>query len=213
MALTGKEKADYMRAWRIAHRDERAAYGKMWRAAHCEELSAYSAIYEAAHRDERAAYKKAHKEERSAYCNAHREERAAYYAAYHATNKDMRAACSAAWAKAHPQERAAYQTAYRKAHPQERAEKCRRRKALKRGATIGKVDLEAIKIRDRMRCCICGRRVNEKLKYPHPYSLSFDHSHPLILGGPHSQENQRVAHLRCNFKRHTGRLPVQMVLV
>jgi 5-methylcytosine-specific restriction endonuclease McrA len=64
-----------------------------------------------------------------------------------------------------------------------------------------------------MRCSICGGKVDERLKFPHPDSLSFDHSHPLSLLGPHSQENQRVAHLHCNQLKGIGRLPVQMVLL
>lgn len=117
-----------------------------------------------------------------------------------------------AYRKRHPKDTCGASRRWRKAHPQEAAERSRRRKALKRGATIGPIDIEAIKIRDKMRCCICGRKVNEKLKHPHPDSLSFDHSHPLSLGGSHSQNNLRVAHLHCNLKRHTGILPIQMVL-
>ena len=77
---------------------------------------------------------------------------------------------------------------------------------MKRNAIVGPIDLEAIKERDRMRCCICGRKVAEK-------DLSFDHTIPLSLGGPHIQENLRVAHLCCNSRRGAGRLPVQMVLI
>lgn len=103
------------------------------------------------------------------------------------------------------QEVAAYYRAYRKAHQSEYAERTRRRDALKLSATIGPIDIEAIKVRDRMRCAICGKKVAEK-------ELSFDHTIPLSLGGPHSQENLRVAHRRCNSRRGAGRLPVQMVL-
>jgi 5-methylcytosine-specific restriction endonuclease McrA len=57
-----------------------------------------------------------------------------------------------------------------------------------------------------MRCCICGKKVAEN-------DLSFDHSLPISLGGPHSQENQRVSHWLCNNRRGAGWLPVQMVLL
>jgi len=140
------------------------------------------------------AYRVAHKEEIAAYLAIHREKIAirqrAYDAIYYTTHREEHRAQASAWTKA---------------HPQQNAEWSRRHDALKRGATIGLIDLGAIKIRDRMRCAICGKRVKEK-------DLSFDHSWPLSLGGPHSQENQRVSHRRCNSKRGTGRIPVQMVL-
>jgi len=142
----------------------------------------------------------------------HREEHNLWSRIYRETHHNECLAYERAYREAHREECRAKARAYGKSHPEVYAEKCRRRLALKRGATVGSIDLDAIKVRDRMRCCICGERVKERLKYPHPDSLSFDHSHPLSLGGPHSQENQRVAHLHCNLERSAGRLPVQMVL-
>jgi len=129
-----------------------------------------------------------------AWREAHREDKRAYGRAY-----------SRAYAEAHPEEKRARARAYAKAHPQKRAERQRRRQALKRGATVRSIDLEAIKARDRMRCCICGKKVTDK-------DFSLDHTVPVSLGGAHSQENLRVAHLYCNIRRGPGRLPVQMVL-
>ena len=155
--------------------EQRRAYHISYRATHCEKIRVYLAAYYAAH-----------KEEFIAYTLAHREEKAAYYVA-------------------HRVERVAAARTYAQAHPLENAEKRRRRRALQRSVTIGPINLEAIKVRDQMRCAICGKRVGVK-------DLSFDHSWPLSLGGPHSQENQRVAHLHCNKRRGAGKLPVQMVL-
>jgi len=188
----------YYAAYYASHREERCVSDAAYRAVHRDERATYDAARRATHREEMvardAAYYAAHREERAAARAAHQKEIAAYNAIYNATHKKEAAV-------------------YRAMHLQEHAEKMRRRNAIKRGATIGPIDLAAIKIRDRMICCICGKRVNEELKYPNPYSLSFDHSHPLSLLGPHSQENQRVAHLCCNIRRHTGLLPVQMVLL
>lgn len=186
MAQTKAEIAAYMRAWRETHREEIAAYLD----AHREEKIASWRAYREAHREERRVADRA-------YRAAHREERLAYGRVYHVR---------------HLEEERAYSRAWTKAHPQQAAEKARRRDARKRGATIGPIDFEAIKKRDRMLCCICGKKVFKKPKDP-MMRLSFDHSHPLVLHGPHSQENQRVAHLRCNVKRGAGRLPVQMVLL
>jgi len=186
-------------------REERRAYVRVYKESHRGELRTASRIYREAHREERLvydrAYYKAHREEIKAAVrarqNAHREERNAYVRAY----REVR--------RKHIN---ILQRALQHANPQKAAERARRRRALKRGATIGKIDLAAIRQRDQMRCCICGKKVFKKPKDP-MMRLSFDHSHPLSLGGPHSQENLRVAHRRCNSRRGPGRLPVQLVLV
>lgn len=145
-----------------------------------------------------------------AYHKAHREECLARSRAFSAAHRKEQRAHSRAYRAAHLEEcRAtvrAYGSAWTKAHPQENAERVRCRRARIRGATIGAIDLATIKVRDKMLCCICGKKVAEK-------DLSFDHTIPLVLGGPHSQENLRVAHRRCNYRRGAGLLPVQMVLV
>jgi len=147
-----------------------------------------------AHPDYHRAYRKAHPEQGRAYEEGHREERRTYSRiwghAYRATHREERRACERTW---------------RQANREIVAEFSRRYRALKRGATIGLIDIEAIKVRDRMLCAICGKRVAEK-------DLSLDHTVPLSLGGAHSQENLRIAHLHCNKKRGAGRLPVQIVL-
>jgi len=189
-----------------AYREAHPAYDRTYREAHREEIHvrsrAYSHIYYKAHLDKALIYRTSRKEEKRAYDRVYRE-----------THRDAIRAYVSAWSTTHREERNAAGRAWQKAHPQETAEKSRRRQALKCDATIGPIDLAAIKQRDKMRCCICGERVNKRLKHPHPDSLSFDHSHPLSLGGPHSQENQRVAHLHCNLERGAGRLPVQMVML
>ena len=52
--------------------------------------------------------------------------------------------------------------------------------------------------RDRWRCGICGAKVKQKLKYPHPLSASLDHITPIALGGTHTRDNVQLAHLSCN---------------
>jgi 5-methylcytosine-specific restriction endonuclease McrA len=98
------------------------------------------------------------------------------------------------------------QRSYYTGHREEKAKSTRRREEVKRRMTIGSIDYQAIKARDRMICVICGKPVAAK-------DLSFDHAMPLSFGGFHSQENLRVAHLVCNKRRGSGRLPVQMVLI
>ena len=70
------------------------------------------------------------------------------------------------------------------------------------------INLDALRLRDKDICWICGTIVNDtdyKLidghfiagnNYP-----SIDHTHPLALGGVHSWENVRLAHKGCNQQR------------
>lgn len=172
------------RAYDRAHREERLAWKRAWQEAHREELRAACRVYRKTHLEECRATDRAYQAE-------HRDEMAAYFRL---------------WSESHQAERRAARRMWAKDHPLQVAEKTRRHRALKRGATIGPIDLEAIKVRDRMTCCICGKKVSER-------DFSLDHTIPLALGGSHSQENLRVAHLRCNQLKGAGRLPVQMVLL
>jgi 5-methylcytosine-specific restriction endonuclease McrA len=72
----------------------------------------------------------------------------------------------------------------------------RKRRALKKGATIGVVDYTAIRERDRGLCYLCGEAVD-------PADLHFEHVIPLSRGGSHSMENIRVSHAACNWRKGT----------
>ena len=66
--------------------------------------------------------------------------------------------------------------------------------ARKQGNVVGEIDLEAIVVRDKERCGICGLRVRKR-------DRSFDHIVPLSKSGLHCQENLRLVHLLCNKAR------------
>lgn len=57
--------------------------------------------------------------------------------------------------------------------------------------------------RDRYRCHICGKKVDPRLKSPHPMSAAVDHIIALIDGGPDTKQNVATAHKRCNSKKWT----------
>lgn len=184
-----ESKRVYDRAYRETHRKERSAYARAYRETHHDKIATYGHVWHVEHRESRReeihtrtctpTYREAHREHRTAYMRIYRE--------------------------SHREECNANTYAWQKAHQRQRTEQGQRRQARKHGATIGLVDLAAIKQRDRMLCCICGEKVAER-------DFSLDHTIPLSLGGPHSQENLRVAHVRCNSRRGAGRLPVQMVM-
>ena len=51
-------------------------------------------------------------------------------------------------------------------------------------------------------CAICGKRVDKKLKYPHPMSATVDHIIPVSKGGhPSDLSNLQLAHFHCNRQK------------
>lgn len=55
--------------------------------------------------------------------------------------------------------------------------------------------------RDNWRCQLCGKKINPKLKFPHPMSATIDHIIPLCDGGEHTERNLQAAHFICNSRR------------
>jgi len=196
MTIQAKAKhAAYMRAWRKKHPEKCRSYDRAYYEKHQENIKLHTSAYYAAHRKEAAITNRA-------YRAKHREERLAYGQAYRIEHQKDRIE----YREEHREEAAAYSRAWAQANPEKIKAKGRRRRAHLRGATIGEIDYEAIRKRDRMRCCVCGLKVSEA-------DMSYDHTIPLSFGGPHTQNNLRVCHLRCNSQRGAGRLPAQMVMV
>lgn len=74
-----------------------------------------------------------------------------------------------------------------------------RRRAKKLETVIEPICYAEIRERDGMICQICGLPVDEYLKHPDHFSLSFDHAVPLSKGGTHTNDNLQVSHLICNL--------------
>lgn len=94
---------------------------------------------------------------------------------------------------------------WRQKNLERRAENEARRRARLRGNGVERVNYPAICERDRWLCHICGKRVSKR-------ELSFDHLIPIVHDGPHTENNLRVAHRRCNSRRGAGTLPAQLFL-
>lgn len=84
----------------------------------------------------------------------------------------------------------------------------KRRRALKRGVTVGRFDHAVVFVRDGWVCYLCGLQVDRDVRWPDPWSPSLDHVVPLAAGGAHSLENTRCTHLRCNMSKNDRILPV-----
>lgn len=70
------------------------------------------------------------------------------------------------------------------------------RRAREAGATVEEIDYQLIYKRDLDICYLCGRKVKKSERH-------LDHVIPLSRGGPHSENNIRVTHARCNLKKGT----------
>lgn len=77
-------------------------------------------------------------------------------------------------------------------NPEKAAQKTMKRYAIKKAATIGKVDYFEILKRDGYICHICGKPVDKN-------DVHFDHVIPLSKGGNHSMDNIKVSHSHCNL--------------
>lgn len=77
-----------------------------------------------------------------------------------------------------------------------------RRRARKRGVSLGTIDYARICKRDRDICGICHQRVPKT-------EVSFDHIVPIALSGAHEELNLQVAHRMCNVRRGAAWLPAQ----
>lgn len=86
-----------------------------------------------------------------------------------------------------------------------------RDKARSLGVYYEPVDPRRVYARDGWRCGLCGRKVNPKLKYPHPLSASLDHVVPMNATdlGEHSYRNTQCSHLECNVAK--GRMGSQQL--
>ena len=93
-------------------------------------------------------------------------------------------------------------------HPgwlKQHADSVARRRAAKLGVALGRVNRLAIYDRENGRCHICGRKVSKS-------KFTIDHLVPIAWGGPHTSDNVRIAHGKCNSRMGAGRLPAQLIL-
>lgn len=91
-----------------------------------------------------------------------------------------------------------------------KAQKHKRRAAI-RDQEIETFSVRSIFDRDRWVCGLCGRKVDSRLKYPDPNSVSLDHIIPIAEGGGHTRRNVQCAHLLCN--RQKGAKPRGQMLL
>ena len=193
-----RERREYYREWREKNAEHKQLYDKHYHHEHKEAISQRQKEHYQAVRLERL-------ESVRQYREMHREELAAKQREYYRSHKAKCNATSLAYAHSHPDQTRIRRRRWVANHIETKRAGTQLYRAQKQQAIIGPIDLEAIKVRDRMLCCICGKRVAKK-------DLSFDHVIPLAMGGPHMEWNLRVAHRLCNSRKGAGRLPSQPYL-
>ncbi len=107
--------------------------------------------------------------------------------------------CGIAFTSPGPRKRCEPCAARRKA--EQYAEKCRRRRVLKRGGVAERYTLAEIAQRDHHRCQLCRRKVNMAIQWPDPKSPSIDHVVPVSEGGDDVPANVQLAHFGCNSSK------------
>ena len=130
--------------------------------------------------------------QRRQYRLNHREESAKSTRQWYRDHREEKAEYGRQRYRGRREESAEYNRQYRAAHPDKRRGQVHRRRALKRGATVGPVDEAAIYERDKF-CIYCGATKD----------LTLDHLVPLSRGGAHIQDNLAVACRSCNSCKHT----------
>lgn len=108
------------------------------------------------------------------------------------------------WRLRNAEKRRAYVREWGKANPEKRADIGRRRRAKIKGLPAEKIISTDIYKRDRWTCQLCKKKVNPKLKFPHPLSSTLDHIVPISKGGGHVESNVQLAHFACNTKARAG---------
>lgn len=94
-------------------------------------------------------------------------------------------------------------------------ERYRRKNRRRRGDDIASepYTLAQIAARDGLRCGLCGRRVNMRLKRPHLLSPSIDHVVPISESRDDTRANVQLAHLSCNVRKGVRAMGEQLALI
>ena len=171
---------------------------KIHRAKHGAEIRARDREYYKTHKIAKAAAAKK-------YRAANKDKRSASWKKWYATNRDRSLVYWKKWRDANKGKSVAYGRKYRRKYPEKHRERVHRRQAAKLGNGYEKfLDIEIFE-RDCWVCQICGKHVDEMLKFPHRRSASLDHIVPVVDGGGHTRINVRLAHLGCNSAKGAGR--------
>jgi len=145
-----------------------------------------------------------HKSKRRKYYLWNKEDIIQQSTRWYLANKEKKLKRDAEWRNERKSHIKAWRKNYNKTNKEKILDYYKSKRARKRTATIEKFSTSEICERDGWICQLCHKKVNRRLKYPHPQSKTLDHIIPLSKGGEHSRINVHLAHLICNEKVRTG---------
>lgn len=180
-----------MHEWHVAH----PTYNEDWGLVHAEEKKEYG-------KDYREKNKEALLESANVWRSHNKEHVREYNKNYHATHWEEIALKAQ---RRHP----AY---YERTRDRHIARAQARRVRMLNAAIVEVFSDKEIFERDGWFCQLCLKKVNKRLKHPHPMSPSIDHVIPVSRGGNHSRQNVVLAHLRCNLRKHAKTVTQQQRL-
>lgn len=105
------------------------------------------------------------------------------------------------WSKKNKEHIKAYNIWYRKNNKDNTRMNSHKRRVRIRGGQFEVFSNTSIFERDGYVCGICGQKINRRLKYPNPMSVSLDHIIPICKGGGHIVNNVQASHLSCNVRK------------
>ena len=110
-------------------------------------------------------------------------------------NREQQIERAKAWKKANKEHYAEYQKQWKKNNPEKRRAADTKRRALKKGATVGK-PFGPNDVLDKwgMDCHICKTPIDID-------NWHMEHVHPLAKGGSHTLENVKPSHPLCNLQK------------
>jgi len=188
----------------ITAREQKSAFMRVWRESHRAEIAAYDLAHKEEESIRHKAWAKANPELVAAKNRRFRESHRDYDREYYEENKVRITATNKAWAEANPEKVKERGRLWAEENPGKVKSKNHIKRARKCQATIETFPVLEVFERDSYVCQLCHKKVNRRLKWPHPLSATLDHIVALAKGGAHSRQNTQLAHLVCNMRAFTG---------
>ena len=203
-----EKRNEYCRQWRKDNKDRISEYNRIYATQHRSEIKERMSKWRKENHEHIVAYN-----EKNSYRDRQRERK--YYLEnaekvkesknrWYRDNFEQAKKASHKWCKENHEKKKAMSKKWFDEHPEKRRDYEHKRRALKYETASEKVNDLEIFDRDGWTCQLCHKKVNRKLKHPHPLSASLDHIIPLSNGGQHSYKNVQLAHLSCNVRAGVG---------
>jgi hypothetical protein len=204
MAAKIQRDRDNGKVWRERNKEYKALKDKEYYDNNKERINEQNRNYHHLHKEEIKVQKKV-------YSDSRKDEKREYDIKYREENRDHLLEVQRLYREKNREAirerqrtKKAEASEYRKAHKDRYSDHSKRRRAKILSNPVEEFASLEIYMRDGWICQFCKKRVDKKLKWPHPMSASLDHIIAVADGGPHTRANTQLAHLECNVRAKTG---------